>query len=74
MPGADADMVVLDIDYEEVLTADNSHYRCGWMSTEGMSTVGRPLITVRRGTVIMRDGEVDAEPGSGRLITPRAST
>lgn len=72
-PGADADLVVLDMDHEEELAAENSHYRCGWMSAEGMRTVGRPMLTVRRGTVIMRDGKVDAEPGSGRLVTPGVS-
>ncbi|GFG50712.1 dihydroorotase [Mycolicibacterium agri] len=69
-PGADADLVVLDMDHEEVLAAANSHYRCGWASTEGMRTVGAPVITIRRGEVIMRDGKVDAEAGSGRLVTP----
>lgn len=72
VPGGDADLVVLDMDHEEVLTAANSHYRCGWMSTEGMRTVGRPMITVRRGEVIMRDGKVNAEAGSGRPLTPGA--
>lgn len=68
--GADADLVVLDMDHEEELRAEDSHYRCGWMSTEGMRTVGRPEVTVLRGRVIMRDGKVDVEPGSGCLLTP----
>ena len=69
--GADADLVVLDMDHEEVLHATNSHYRCGWMSSEGLASKGRPTMTIRRGEIIMRDGEVTAAAGSGRVLTPR---
>jgi dihydroorotase len=69
-PGADADLVVLDMDHEEVLHAEHSHYMCGWMSAEDLPTRGRPQMTVLRGRVIMEDGNVTAEQGSGRLLTP----
>lgn len=68
--GADADLVVLDMDHEEVLHATNSHYRCGWMSSEGLASKGRPTMTIRRGEIIMRDGEVTAAAGSGQVLTP----
>ena len=29
---------------------------------------GWPVATVRRGAVVMRDGRVQAEPGSGRFL------
>ena len=69
--GADADLVVLDMDHEEVLHATNSHYRCGWMSSEGLASKGRPTMTIRRGDIIMRDGEVTAKAGSGQVLAPR---
>lgn len=68
--GADADLVVLDMDHEEVLHAANSHYRCGWMPSEDFTAMGRPVTTILRGKVIMQDGTVTAERGSGRLLTP----
>lgn len=67
--GADADFVVLE-DHEEVLHADHSHYMCGWTPSEDFLTKGRPVKTVLRGRVIMEDGNVTAEQGSGRLLTP----
>ena len=70
MPGADADLVVLDMDHEETLHAENSHYRCGWMSSEDLESKGRPQLTILRGRVIMEDGNVTAEKGSGRLLRP----
>ncbi|WP_396449575.1 dihydroorotase family protein [Actinomadura sp.] len=69
-PGADADLVVLDMDHEETLHAEHSHYRCGWMSSEDLESKGRPRMTILRGRVIMEDGNVTAEKGSGRLLRP----
>ncbi|MBO0826378.1 MAG: amidohydrolase family protein [Streptosporangiales bacterium] len=68
--GNDADLVILDMDHEEVLQADHSHYRCGWMPSEDFPSKGRPVTTILRGKVIMQNGDVTAEAGSGRLLTP----
>ncbi|MGH3660372.1 MAG: dihydroorotase [Micromonosporaceae bacterium] len=68
--GADADLVVLDMEHEEVLRASHSHYRCGWMPSEDLNSKGRPAMTFLRGKLIMEDGNVTAEKGSGRLLTP----
>ncbi|HEY6496083.1 MAG TPA: dihydroorotase family protein [Trebonia sp.] len=68
--GADADLVVLDMDHEDVLHADQSHYRCGWMPSEDFPVKGRPVMTLLRGKVIMENGNVTAEAGSGRLLRP----
>jgi dihydroorotase-like cyclic amidohydrolase len=40
------------------------------MSSEGLHSKGRPTMTIRRGEIIMRDGEVTAAAGSGRILTP----
>ena len=69
--GADADLVVLDMDVEDVLHAEQSHYRCGWMPSEDFPVKGKPVLTVLRGNVIMENGEVTAEAGSGRLLRGR---
>lgn len=71
IPGADADLVVLDMDHEEVLHAEHSHYMCGWMSAEDLPSKGRPQMTILRGKVIMEDGNVTAEKGSGQLLRPQ---
>ena len=38
---------------------------------EGMTVTGWPVATIRRGEIAMRDGKVQAPPGSGRFL-PRA--
>ena len=35
---------------------------------EGLEVTGWPVATVRRGEVVMRDGVVQAEPGTGRFL------
>lgn len=70
MEGADADLVILDMDHEEVLHASHAHYMCGWMPSEDLPAKGRPQMTILRGRVIMEDGNVTAEQGSGQLLRP----
>jgi len=35
---------------------------------EGMQVTGWPVATVRRGEIVMQDGKVQAEPGSGEFL------
>ena len=65
--GADADLVVLDLERVETITAANSLYKCGWTPLEGRRVQGVPVMTLLRGRVIAEDGKIQAEPGSGRL-------
>ena len=69
-PGSDADFVVLDMDRRETITAARSYYKCGWTPLEGREVHGLPVMTILRGRIIMEDGEVTAEPGSGRHQLP----
>ena len=39
---------------------------------EGLEVTGWPVATIRRGEVVMRDGKVQAEPGSGQFL-PRGA-
>ncbi|MBI2756071.1 MAG: amidohydrolase family protein [Chloroflexi bacterium] len=69
-PGSDADLVVLDLERRHTITAASSHYKCGWTPLEGREVQGLPVTTILRGRVIVDDGEVYAEPGSGRFQLP----
>lgn len=70
VPGADADLVILDMDHQETLHASHSHYMCGWMPSEDFESHGKPQTTILRGRVIMEDGNVTADKGSGQLLRP----
>ena len=68
--GADADMVILDLDHEEVIRNETTAYRCGWTPADGILTRGRPVTTILRGTVVADAGQVLVEPGFGRFVRP----
>ncbi len=67
-PGFDADLVLWDPAKKTVL--DNSHmqHAIDYTPYEGLEVTGWPVATIRRGEVVMRDGRVQAEPGSGRYL------
>ena len=69
-PGADADLVLVDLDTER----DVVHEGKGTCIYEGMSLRGWPVLTVSRGRVVYDEGEVDpAAAGQGRCVTRPAA-
>jgi len=73
-PGSDADLVIVDLERQAVISAANSHSKCGWTSLEGRTVTGLPVMTILRGRVIAENGVVLAEPGYGEPLTaPRAA-
>ncbi|WBV41559.1 dihydropyrimidinase [Pseudoroseomonas cervicalis] len=67
-PGADADLVLWDPDAERVIHNSALHHAIDYTPWEGMAVKGWPSVTLRRGEVAVRDGEVLAQPGSGRFL------
>lgn len=67
-PGADADLVLIDLNREGVLGHETLHYGIGSSVYEGKRVKGMPTMTIRRGEVIARDGEFVGERGSGRFL------
>ena len=67
-PGADADIVVWDPDLTVTATQANRHGNVDYTPYEGMTFHGGPAQVYIRGELAYRDGEVIAEPGSGKFI------
>ena len=66
--GADADLVVLDLDHEAEIDGSTSLYKCGWSPADGIVTIGRVSQTILRGTPIYRDGEILVDEGFGQHV------
>ena len=66
--GADADVVLWDPTKQVTLTNALMQQAIDYTPYEGMQVTGWPVATLRRGEVVMRDGTVQAEPGSGRFL------
>ena len=54
--GRDADVTLVDLKREHVITAREQATKCGWTPFEGMKVRGWPVATVVRGAFVMRDG------------------
>ena len=67
--GADGDLVIIDLDKKQVVDPKkNLHSAADYSPYEGMELTGWPILTVLRGQVIMRDGQVLAKPGTGKYL------
>ena len=72
--GADADFAIWDPEEERTVTWDNLHDRTGYTPYEGMSLRGWPVTVINRGRLVVDEGELLVEPGSGEFLTRELST
>lgn len=66
--GTDADIVILDMDKEEILSHDKVVSKCKWTPYDGFRIKGIPDIVMVRGKIVLRDGKVIGKPGMGQFV------
>jgi allantoinase len=66
--GADADLVVVDLDADWTLSAEDLLYRNRYSAYVGYRFRGRVERTFVRGETVYADGQIAVEPGFGRLL------
>ena len=66
--GSDADLVVLDLTARGSFSNENLGTKVQWSPYAGRRYVGKPVMTISRGRIIMRDGIVIGEPGWGEFL------
>ncbi len=71
-PGLDGDLVVVDPLADWTIRGDELATKSGWSPFEGRCLRGRIRAVVQRGRVIVRDGEVLAQPGNGSFLAREA--
>jgi len=70
--GADADLTIVDLNLERSISYENSGSVSDYSVYEGRQVKGWPVQTLLRGCVVMRDGEITTQPGSGNYLARRA--
>lgn len=68
--GADADVVVVDMDKPFKIRGEDLKTIQKITPYEGIEGVGAPVMTMLRGTVIYEDGQVIGKPGYGKWLRP----
>jgi dihydropyrimidinase len=71
--GSDADLVVFDPDPTRTIDGSSQKSNSDYSAFEGWQVTGWPEVTLRRGEVVFRDGEIVGQPGSGTIV-PRGAT
>jgi dihydropyrimidinase len=66
--GSDADLVVWDPAGSKVISAKSQLSRIDYNVFEGFACTGLPVVTVSRGKIAWRDGDLCAEKGDGRYV------
>jgi dihydropyrimidinase len=66
--GSDADLTIIDLALEEEVTPEKLLSSAGYSIYEGWLLKGWPVLTMVRGTTVMRDGKIVGQPGHGQLI------
>jgi dihydropyrimidinase len=67
-PGADADLVLWDAAKQVTISNVLMQHHIDYTPYECRTVTGWPVATVKGGRVAMRDGKVQAEPGSGAFL------
>jgi dihydroorotase-like cyclic amidohydrolase len=70
--GHDADLIFVDLKIKRRLDDARIFSKCGWTPYHGKEMGGDVVLTMVRGKVVMREGEVIGEPGWGRFVTRRS--
>ena len=65
-PGADADLVLVDLDRDVTVAPELFHL--DYVLYDGWQMKGWPTLTMVRGQVVMEEGEITAEHGVGRYV------
>jgi dihydropyrimidinase len=71
-PGSDADLVVVDLELEKVVRAEDLRGMSDFSPFEGKALRGWPVATVKAGKVVARNGEIVGQP-TGRYLSRAAS-
>jgi len=71
--GADADIAIWDPDIKQVLTHDLLHDGSDYTPYEGIALTGWPVLTMVRGKVVVRNGELVGQKGHGRYLSRERS-
>jgi dihydropyrimidinase len=71
--GSDADLVIFDPTYSWKISAENQHSNAGFTLYEGRDVMGKPVLTMQRGEIILENGSIVAKPYRARHLSTDTS-
>ncbi|KXB05186.1 hypothetical protein AKJ50_01580 [candidate division MSBL1 archaeon SCGC-AAA382A13] len=74
IPGADADIVVLDQSQEWEIKGEELHGKTKFTPFEGKKVVGKPFLTLVRGEIVFKEGEIIGKKEHGKFVSRKTQT
>jgi allantoinase len=72
--GSDADLTIIDLKKKYRIRTDRMYSKDKWSALyDGWGVQGQPVMTIVRGEIVMKDGEVLGRAGYGKMIRPRVN-
>jgi dihydropyrimidinase len=66
--GSDADLTLVDLEQERVVSADYMQSAANWGLYDGWNLKGWPVMTIVRGETVMQDGEIVGSESHGQYV------
>ena len=66
--GSDADLVIFDPKCTHTIRHEDQHSGAPYTLYEGRRCLGKPILTIQRGKILVEDGEMKGKPGEGRFL------
>jgi dihydropyrimidinase len=66
--GSDADVIVFDPNFEQIISAKTHHMRVDYSMFEGIHTKGAPKVVLSRGKVIIENDKFVGRAGAGQFL------
>jgi len=73
-PGADADLVLFDPAEPYTIEQANQHSQANYTLYEGREGLGRPVLVMQRGRVLIEDGKLVGTSGQAKYLPTQAAT
>lgn len=70
IPGADADVTIVDMRTARPVREDNIASKAGYTPYAGMNLYGTVVTTLVRGAIVADNGEITVSPGYGEFVRP----
>ncbi len=71
MPGADADLVVVDMETRHKVDKDRIRSTSSFSLFEGKELTGWPAVVIKGGKLVVEDGQWQGDPGPCRVLSSR---
>ena len=69
--GSDADLIIFDPKYAHTIRHENQHSGAPYTLYEGRRCLGKPVLTMQRGKILVEDGELTGKTGGAKFLSTK---